>query len=256
MLDIKKLSRRIYREYRKQSSRLFFHNWEHTQVVRRWAVKLAKAMNADVELIETAAIFHDTGYVLNPNSTQHEEDSVEFLRDLSKNENYAFLRDRVDELEKCILATKVGASPSWREAKIVKDADLFQFCLVNYPKKVFELHFEISANKKVPNLNLRNFVKDTPKAMTMWIPYDEKTGDVGLCTDVGKEWASEGFIRLYKLYTHGFAEIIADTTPNKFENLYIMFLMALDSGYTRSLHSIVPDDGILSILEKTYANFK
>jgi len=237
--DIRHFRNRIKTEYLRRETDLFFHNWEHTRTVRHFAMYLGRKLGADMELIELAALIHDIGYLLNPASARHEEDSVRFARELSKEKDLKFLKKHLNKLEACVLATRMQADPGpLLEAQITKDSDLIQFSLENYPRKVFELHFELSKAKKITELSLLDFVRNTPHAMTLWVPYDPETGVVGYVTSPAQKLASEGFRKLYELYIH-LGSIAENMTEGEFESLYIKFLMQLEnarrSRYNRSL---------------------
>jgi HD-GYP domain-containing protein (c-di-GMP phosphodiesterase class II) len=255
MVDLTPLEARLESEYAERAPRLFFHNWEHTQAVRKYALKIGRAAGVDLFLIETAALLHDTGYILDNNSTRHEEDSVNYTSRLAKEKNFSYLMDMFDDIKECILATRMGAKPQSDAAAAVKDADLIQFALVNYGKKVFELNFELNTNKKVFNLTLREFVRDTPNAMKMWVPYDDKTGKVGFSTPQARSWASEGFRQNYNMFIW-FQEVARDLTASEFENVYISFLMDLEREMKGKYHNIIKDSFIATLAKNAYLQNK
>jgi putative nucleotidyltransferase with HDIG domain len=250
-IDMKALERLLADVYRKHDTQLFFHNWEHTLVVRKYALELGRALDANLEILEAAALLHDAGYLNDPQSMNHEEESVVYAADLAKDPRFSGLGKMMDTITDCILATRMNGVPGSLEAMIVKDADLIQFALVNYPKKVFELNFELNTNKKVHNLPLREFIKSTPKAMKMWVPYDEKTGVTGYITDLARERAGAGFIRLYNLFMF-FREIAGELGDNEFEEIYISFLMALERECEKDYHKIVEGDHLFALARACY----
>lgn len=101
---------------------MVFHDLDHTLEVTRTAVGNAQAMKVDaagVRLLELAALFHDTGYAIDP--AQHELHSArlaaEFMRKQGCSE--ADVR-RVSDL---VLATRMGVQPRTKLQRILRDAD-------------------------------------------------------------------------------------------------------------------------------------
>lgn len=75
-----------------------FHGWGHTGFVRNKAVEFAKTRDADVELVEAAALVHDLNYVVAPNSDPSAGQSV-------RSELLAasgFPTDKIDRIEEVI----------------------------------------------------------------------------------------------------------------------------------------------------------
>jgi putative nucleotidyltransferase with HDIG domain len=250
--ELRNFRNRIRSEYQRLETELFFHNWEHTQTVRHFAMQLGRKLGADKVLVELAALVHDIGYLLDSASAHHEDDSVKFARELATKPEYRFLQKYIDKLEACVLSTRMQAdSGPLLEAQITKDADLIQFALENYPRKVFELHFELTKAKKITDLSLRDFVRNTPHAMTLWVPYDPETGVVGYVTPVAKKLASEGFRKLYELYTR-LSSIAEHMTEVEFENLYIKFLMQLEKAGRSRHNKVVSDTFHETLLERIF----
>ena len=99
------------------------HGWEHVQRVHSLAVQIAREEGANIFIVETAALLHDIGRVVNKKGRSHAEISVE---EASKLLDYYGV-DR--ELSGAILHAIEAHSFSWGieprtlEAGIVRDAD-------------------------------------------------------------------------------------------------------------------------------------
>ena len=100
-----------------------YHDIAHTQEVVRVCRQLGIAHGLsleDIETLELAAWFHDTGYDKGPNN--HEERSADyaarFLRTLD------FPEYKIEQIVGCILATKLPSNPQGQFQQIICDADL------------------------------------------------------------------------------------------------------------------------------------
>lgn len=128
----------------------YYHNLEHTKDVVQSANEIAigeKVNPDDMEIIQIAAWFHDTGYV--EKSGGHEELSSMFASNFLTEENYSY--DKTDEVVNCILATKVPQSPKNHFQRIICDADLNHlgrrtFFLRN---DIFRMEVEFYSNRKL-----------------------------------------------------------------------------------------------------------
>lgn len=106
-----------------ESKRLTYHNWKHTEQVIKTVQVIGASENLDEEKLENlhvAAIFHDVAYFQGKEG--HEEKSAEIAREfLTKN---GVDPGRVQEIERIILATKMGSQPNDLLEQIIQDADL------------------------------------------------------------------------------------------------------------------------------------
>ena len=128
-MDHKHLLRQIqdyvlafYNEH--DTSKLIFHNLQHTQNVVLAATRIAKHYvldDKDQFIVLTAVWFHDLGYLTN--ISNHEEEGAALAE--------AFLDEHktghgtIKAVKGCILATKMPQSPQNLLEEIVCDADLF-----------------------------------------------------------------------------------------------------------------------------------
>lgn len=115
----------------KLSSVYFYHNFIHTTYTVNKAEEILKntAVSAEEqELVLLAMWFHDTGYV--ECAQNHEERGVEVMRDFLEKENYP--GEKIREIAKLILATKITYQPETLLEQIVKDADCSHFASYDY----------------------------------------------------------------------------------------------------------------------------
>jgi len=101
----------------------FYHNPDHTIYVWEKALEIGKhegCSREDLNLISTAALWHDTGYV--KLYSNHEEESC----NLAKNylPAYNFTITEIEIICGIIMATRIPQSPTTRLEEILADADL------------------------------------------------------------------------------------------------------------------------------------
>ncbi|MFC5044943.1 Pycsar system effector family protein [Aquimarina hainanensis] len=103
-----------------------YHNYVHThRVVKSTNEIITHANLSEKEelTLQLAAWLHDTGYTVDPHN--HEEESAKIARNfLEKNE---VDKEIINNVESCILATKMDVIPSNDLEKIIKDADCSHF---------------------------------------------------------------------------------------------------------------------------------
>lgn len=115
----------------KLSSVYFYHNFIHTTYTVNKAEEILKntAVSAEEqEIVLLAMWFHDTGYV--ECAQNHEERGVEVMRDFLEKEHYP--TEKIREITKLILATKITYQPETLLEQIVKDADCSHFASYDY----------------------------------------------------------------------------------------------------------------------------
>ncbi len=99
-----------------------YHDLPHTLSVRNAALRLGKAYRLsdnELELLELAALFHDTGFT--KQYELHEDFSKEIAKEFLGKNNYP--KEKTDKILQLIDATRVGVVPETLEQKILKDAD-------------------------------------------------------------------------------------------------------------------------------------
>ncbi|WP_339611536.1 HD domain-containing protein [uncultured Planktosalinus sp.] len=130
---------------------LAYHNAHHTEFVVEKAKMLADYENIkgrNLELIKIAALYHDTGFLLN--REDHESNSCQIAtQDLHPS---LLTQKELDTVCGMIMATKIPQRPHNILEKIVADADLFYLGTPKYTefsRKLFiELtHFDSSINE-------------------------------------------------------------------------------------------------------------
>lgn len=108
-----------------------YHNLPHTLAVVD-AARLLSARHelpeAECELVELAAWFHDTGFTTTYEG--HEEASAEIAEAFLKEANYD--AEGIAEIRRLILATKAGHEPTDQLEMILRDADLSNIGRADY----------------------------------------------------------------------------------------------------------------------------
>ncbi|MBD0331076.1 MAG: YitT family protein [Chitinophagaceae bacterium] len=102
---------------------LTYHNVKHTKEVVQMVQQLAKAEKVpqhDLQTLQTAALFHDTGFT--KTYEDHEEASCEIAKELLPQFNYT--TNEIEQICELIRATKLSYVPGNHLEKILRDADL------------------------------------------------------------------------------------------------------------------------------------
>lgn len=102
---------------------LFYHSVDHVEDVLQAAerIAIAEKMNEEqIELIKIAAIFHDSGFIIQ--QQDHEKISCDFAREILPLFNY--LSEEIEIVCGMILATKYPHQPKNKLEEIICDADL------------------------------------------------------------------------------------------------------------------------------------
>jgi len=101
----------------------FYHNYKHTLYVVEKAMEIGKhegCTEADLELLTTAALWHDTGYIVT--YSNHEEESCALARQYLR--GFGYSPDLIDTVIGMIMATKIPQEPKNKLEEILADADL------------------------------------------------------------------------------------------------------------------------------------
>ncbi len=99
-----------------------YHNFEHTKRVAGVISELADEAHVtglDKENLVLSALFHDTGFSIS--AKNHEAHSKEIAARFLAQQGVP--QSRIDEILKCIDATRLGHAPSSRLEMLIKDAD-------------------------------------------------------------------------------------------------------------------------------------
>ena len=124
---IEKTEKFVFDLFKNELDQTFlYHNYTHTaRVLRslREIIANSDIDKSDAEILELAALLHDTGYT--KSRENHEEESVKiataFLKDNSVDEKI------IESVNECIIATKFKDSPKTELGKIMRDADASHF---------------------------------------------------------------------------------------------------------------------------------
>lgn len=102
---------------------LKYHNVKHTMDVCTQVEVLGRAeglSSKELLLVKTAALFHDTGFMVNPQ--RHEQQSVRIVKEMLP--HYAFSKDEIETINQLIMATESNTEPNNLMEMVIKDADL------------------------------------------------------------------------------------------------------------------------------------
>lgn len=100
-----------------------YHNYYHIQKVVEAAIQISDHENVsdeEKEIIILACLFHDIGYI--DLCEGHEEISCSYAKEFLTKENYP--ENKIQQINSCILATKIPQQPKNKLEMIVCDADL------------------------------------------------------------------------------------------------------------------------------------
>ena len=105
------------------------HDFEHVYRVYLMAVKIGKSVNADLDVVIPAALFHDTVVYRkdSPESLNEANESAEVAGDIL-NSIKKYPKEKIDDVKTCIREgsfTK-GIQAELLESKVLQDADLLE----------------------------------------------------------------------------------------------------------------------------------
>ena len=115
--------------------RLKYHNLAHVTETLEIVKKMAEWYKLDPRdhfIVCAATLFHDTGFLL-PDPSKHEAKSADladtFLKSISVEES------AINDIKKCILATRIPQTPASLTEQILCDADLFNLGTPGFREK-------------------------------------------------------------------------------------------------------------------------
>ncbi|WP_304130105.1 HD domain-containing protein [Ignavibacterium album] len=135
------LSERCPQNYR-------YHNFSHIKKVVDAAIIISENENInenEKEIVILACLFHDIGYI--DICDGHETQSCNYARNFLKKENYP--ETKIQQIESCILATKIPQQPKNKLEMIVCDADLHHLGSDDYLEVGNNLRYEIEFSHKI-----------------------------------------------------------------------------------------------------------
>ena len=121
---------------------LYYHSAEHTKYVLEQAIFIAKkekVKDHELEFLKIAALYHDTGFILNRD--EHEKISCEIATNELK--KYGLNCKEIEQICEMIMATKIPQQPTSLLANILADADLEYLGTDKFLKYSQELYKEL-----------------------------------------------------------------------------------------------------------------
>lgn len=127
-----------------------YHDIWHTVETVKGCEEIGSASflsEEDLEILYIAAWFHDTGYIYQADG--HEEKSVEITSEFLNTLDYP--KEKITEVVKCILATKISNHPNNLIESVICDADLISLGKDDYLQKnnLLKREMELRENKKL-----------------------------------------------------------------------------------------------------------
>jgi len=119
------------------SPNCLYHNLTHTMRVYKSTKEIienSSRTDEENEIIQLAALFHDTGYI--HGYKNHEEESVTIATNFLMENNV--VPSIINKVSDCIMATKIDVQPKNELEKIIRDADSSHFAK-DYFQEVSEL---------------------------------------------------------------------------------------------------------------------
>ncbi len=127
---------------------LYYHNFQHTidvcESVDRLA-ELERITGNRLMLLQTAAIFHDTGFLWRYDN--NEDLACNFARQLLP--EYGYSNDETDHICRMIMSTQIPQNPEDKLAMILCDADLDYIGRGDFFITALRLHREWSENSNM-----------------------------------------------------------------------------------------------------------
>ncbi len=143
-------------------SYLKYHNLKHTIDVctQVEVIGRAEGLNSkELLLVKTAALFHDTGYMINP--IKHEIYSTRIAREILPRFNFTV--SEIEAVNQLIMATEMSFVPKLLMEKIIKDADLDYLGRADFiplSEKLWEevIHFNGKMSQREWNIKQYDFL--------------------------------------------------------------------------------------------------
>lgn len=165
-------------------SSFLYHNYTHTKRVLKSVNEIledGKYTKDEVLSLQLAALLHDVGYTVKRDG--HEEESVRIAKEFLK--GTAVEQKIIEQIEACILATKMGGVPQNELEEIIRDADASHFGKGYFAEASEFLRQELMAQdiksyspSEWRDENIRMFIEKhqfyTEYAQKNWRPVKEK----------------------------------------------------------------------------------
>ena len=134
----------------KLSEHLTYHGLHHTldvlKVCREYIERM-QLSEQDSYLLETAALFHDTGFLFT--YEDHETESIRYAREILPNWGYSL--KQIDAICGMIAATRIPQNPVTILEKVLADADLDYLGTDDFYRISETLYHELVAYKRIKN---------------------------------------------------------------------------------------------------------
>jgi class 3 adenylate cyclase/ligand-binding sensor domain-containing protein len=129
-------------------SDLFYHNVKHTIDVMTQVELIGKAEKISPEemlILKTAALFHDTGHMVDYDN--HEEEGVKIARRILP--EYHYTPEQIAQIEKLIRVTEMPPKPNTLLEMIICDADLDYLGRPDFVPVAYNLYKELKVRNKI-----------------------------------------------------------------------------------------------------------
>lgn len=130
------------------NDKIFYHTQEHVNAVVKAATNIANHYHlndTDFFIVICSAYFHDIGYYNGENAMGHEQRGVDLATAfLQENEVPAEI---IEQVQGCILATRMPQQPKSLVEKIICDADLYHLGTDDFAANNKLMHKEVDAWK-------------------------------------------------------------------------------------------------------------
>lgn len=137
---------------------LHYHNVNHIldvyDAVMRYA-KLEGISAEDTELLKAAALFHDSGFIVQAEG--HEEISCGFAE--KHLPDFGYNQEQIEKIKGIIMATRIPQSPNNHLEQIMADADLDYLGRNDFEEISIGLFEELKAENKITDLNSWNKIQ-------------------------------------------------------------------------------------------------
>lgn len=137
---------------------LYYHNINHIldvhDAVKRYA-KLEGVTPADTELLEVAALFHDSGFIVKADG--HELISCGFAEEYLPDFGYSF--NQIEKIKGMIMATRIPQTPKNHLEQILADADLDYLGRADFEEISGGLFEELKVENKIADIDSWNKIQ-------------------------------------------------------------------------------------------------
>ena len=159
-MDIQKAEDYVFDKLNENlSDSLFYHGVHHTIDVTNAALQLAIAEGIENKekliLIQTAALYHDLGFITTYNG--HELESCRLAR--VSLPNFGYNQDQIDIVCGMIMATKIPQTPTNHLERIIADADLDYLGREDFQSVAQSLYEELQERELVTDHDTWNKVQ-------------------------------------------------------------------------------------------------